>query len=172
MNDEDKTKEELIVELRKCRAKIEMLEAIIQNKQKPAPVSSDYYGTETILLVEDEESVRDIVKSILVNYGYKVLEAKNGNEALEMSKDYDGPIHLTLSDVMMPGLSGPEFVQRIQSFKPEIKVIYMSGFAEGDFVPDDVFDVLDSEATLLEKPFKPESLAGMVRATLDGGHKK
>jgi two-component system, cell cycle sensor histidine kinase and response regulator CckA len=126
--------------------------------------SVPYAGTETILLVEDEPGVRQLVQRVLSRRGYHVLDAGDVTHAFEIATEYAGPIHLLLSDVVMPGLSGPDLAKRIVAKRPEIRVLYMSGFASR----------LSSElgspsagVTILHKPFTPESLARTVRDCLD-----
>jgi two-component system cell cycle sensor histidine kinase/response regulator CckA len=123
-----------------------------------------YAGEETILLVEDEPGVRQLVQRILVGRGYAILEARDVTHATEIAAEYAGPIHLLLSDVVMPGLSGPDLAKRIVAERPEIRVLYMSGFASR----------LSSElgspnagVNILHKPFTPEGLARTVRDCLD-----
>lgn len=123
------------------------------------------HGSETILLVEDEEAVRALARSVLRSKGYKVLEAQRGNEALTISERHDGPIPLMITDVIMPQMSGPELAQRLASARPEMKVLYMSGYA-GSVVGRP--EVLDTEAALLQKPFTSEGLLRKVREILDG----
>ena len=121
-------------------------------------------GSETVLLVEDETGVRGIVQEILRSTGYIVLAASDGNEALRISGQHEGPIHLLLADVVMPGLSGPALVSRLASRRPEMRVMYISGYAEDAFVHH---GLLDPGVVFLEKPFTRETLARKVRETLD-----
>ena len=120
-------------------------------------------GTGTILLTEDEDEVRALAREILEMCGYTVLAAANGQEALDLAAAHDGPIHLLLTDVVMPGLSGGEVAQRMRELRPGIKVIFMSGY------PDDAIvqhGVLDAEQAFVQKPFSIEDLSGRVRAIL------
>ncbi|MCL4502494.1 MAG: PAS domain S-box protein, partial [Deltaproteobacteria bacterium] len=121
-------------------------------------------GSETILLVEDEEILRKLLKNALEINGYKVLEAHNGREAIEFCEQYSEPIHLMLTDVVMPQMSGRELAQRLMRLRPEIKVLYMSGYAE-----DVLFrqGVLDASLTFLQKPFRQHELTVKVRQVLD-----
>src|SRR5262249_54831135 len=121
-------------------------------------------GSETVLLVEDEAGVRWVAQEILRSTGYIVLAASDGNEALRISGKHEGPIHLLLTDVVMPVLSGPALVSRLASRRPEMRVMYISGYAEDAFVHH---GLLDPGVVFLEKPFTPETLARKVRETLD-----
>jgi PAS domain S-box-containing protein len=123
-------------------------------------------GTETILLAEDQEGVRNMTKKILERCGYKVLAAEAPEVALRMARDYRGPIHLLLTDVVMPGMSGPELVERVIPVRPDTAILYMSGYTDDQLQHH---GVLDSDITLIEKPFTASRLAGMVRTVLDRG---
>jgi PAS domain S-box-containing protein len=124
-----------------------------------------YRGIETILLVEDEEGVRRFAHQVLVDHGYTVLEAQYGSEALQTCLDYQGPIHLLLTDIVMPkGMSGRMLAQKVRSLTPEIKVLYTSGYI------DDVIarhGVLEPNAPFLQKPFNPHDLLEKVREVLN-----
>jgi len=122
-------------------------------------------GTETILLVEDSTGVRSLMRYALQQKGYSVLEAKHGREALEISGQHVGPIHLLLTDLVMPGLSGPQVVAQLESDRPDMRVLYMSGYSE-DMWGDQ--RILDGEHRMLQKPFPPDVLAKTVREVLDG----
>jgi len=121
-------------------------------------------GRETILLVEDEPAVRGLVHETLRLHGYTVLEARHGIEALLTSAKYVGPIHLLLTDVVMPQMSGPEVAEKILTVRPGIKVLYMSGYPDHP-----VFDQggMSCQTGFLPKPFSPPVLAQKVREVLD-----
>jgi len=121
-------------------------------------------GTETILLVEDAEPLRALIKEILTNCGYKVLEAENGNEAVRIARDFSGAIHLLLTDVIMPGMGGEQLAAKLSHFLPEMKVLYMSGYPNDGIVRS---GFLANGVALLEKPFTREILARNVRQVLD-----
>ncbi len=121
-------------------------------------------GTETILLVEDEASVRSLVSGVLEQGGYKVLLARNGEDALVVSEQHKGPIHLLLTDVVMPEMGGPELAEHLRPFHRKMKVLYMSGYTDDSIVHH---GVLSSSATFLQKPFTPDILAQKVREVLD-----
>ncbi|MFN7971936.1 MAG: PAS domain S-box protein [Acidobacteriota bacterium] len=119
-------------------------------------------GTETILLVEDEEMVRAVAVSILRRHGYTVLPAQNGGEALLLCEQHPDPIQLLLTDVMLPVSNGPEVAARLRKLRPELRVVYMSGYAGDALPPQGTLD-----APLVEKPFTPETLLSQIRRTLD-----
>jgi PAS domain S-box-containing protein len=121
-------------------------------------------GSETILLVEDEPTVRDVATRVLINQGYFVLAAANGEEALALAETVGGAIDLVLTDVVMPDLGGPELVARLQAKWPEIRAVYMSGYAEGDKIRA---EIQDPKTSFLQKPFSADSLVPMVREVLD-----
>jgi len=122
-------------------------------------------GRETILLLEDEDMVRAVAGDTLRQCGYTVIEARHGDEALELSGRLSGPIDLMISDVVMPGASGPEVVARVVRERPGTKVLYVSGHPERGLAPG---RTLDPNTPLLQKPFTPEVLARTVRGVLDG----
>ncbi len=121
-------------------------------------------GSETLLLVEDEDSVRGLARRILEGRGYRVLEAEDAQQALEVADAFAEPIHLLLTDLVMPGLSGRELAERLQPERPDMKVLYMSGYSDHAVLRD---QTLNSGANFLHKPFTPESLASRVRDILD-----
>ncbi len=122
------------------------------------------HGTETILLVEDESGVRGLLSGALRLQGYTVLEAQDGTEALTMSGQYAKPIHLLLTDMVMPRMNGREVVARLAPERPEMKILYMSGYAEDAWAHH---KLLVGARPLLQKPFLPDTLIRMVREVLD-----
>jgi PAS domain S-box-containing protein len=121
-------------------------------------------GSETILLVEDDDQVRAVAREILSRSGYHVVEARNAGEALLHSEKYDGKIHLLVSDVVMPQMSGPELANRLASSRPDMKVLCMSGYTDDSIVRH---GVLDARVAYLQKPITPESLTIKVREVLE-----
>jgi len=121
-------------------------------------------GSETVLLVEDEDSVRAVARESLRRHGYAVLEAACAEDALAVSGDYDGEIELLLTDVVMPGLSGRALADRLASARPGTKVLYMSGYTDAAIVQH---GVLEPGLNYLQKPFTPDILAHKVRQVLD-----
>jgi CheY-like chemotaxis protein len=122
-------------------------------------------GSETILLVEDEEGVRRLARGILERYGYHVLLARDGAEAVALCHGHRGEIHLMVTDVIMPGMGGAESAELIQHMRPEMKVLFMSGYADRAVTQH---LVLDADTPYLQKPFTPAVLARKVRDVLDG----
>ena len=120
-------------------------------------------GTETVLLVEDEDSVRQLVRETLESRGYRVLEAANGQDALALAAGHSDPIHLVITDVVMPGLSGHELVQQLQPARPTLKVLYLSGYAQDAF-PGTA--AAEAQKAFLQKPFTLQNLSRKVREVL------
>ena len=121
-------------------------------------------GSENVLVVEDEPTIRSIVAQVLDQLGYTVLQAANGHEALWVASDHaKDPIDLLLTDVVMPSMGGPELAQRMRETHPELRALYMSGYG-----PLLTREDLEPDAHFMEKPFTPVDLAHRVRETLDG----
>lgn len=119
---------------------------------------------ETILLVDDEDGLRDLAQEILEAHGYRVLVARDGAEALTLAQDHAGPIDLLLTDVVMPKLSGRQVAEQLASGRPAMRVLYMTGYT------DDVAlrqGLAQATAALLPKPFTPDRLLRRVREVLD-----
>jgi two-component system cell cycle sensor histidine kinase/response regulator CckA len=143
----------------------------VEAEDRPDPPSLDIVeparGSETILLVEDEHAVRGVASRILMNHGYFVLAASNAEEAMALAEQVDGEIDLVLTDVVMPDLPGTELVNRLLARWPAMKVVFMSGYAEGDKLQLEV-----TRRSFLQKPFSAESLSLTVREVLDAGSKR
>ncbi len=131
-------------------------------REKPPPCPG---GCETVLLVEDEQGVRDIARAFLEDLGYRVLEADCPASALELVAAHPEPIHLLLTDVVMPGMSGRDLAQRLIPTRPRLKVLYMSGYTANTIAHR---GVLDQGVQFISKPFTHAELANKVRAVLDG----
>jgi two-component system, cell cycle sensor histidine kinase and response regulator CckA len=116
---------------------------------------------ETVLVAEDEEGVRQLAIESLERRGYRVLSAASGEQALAIAGNYDGTIHLLLTDVVMPGMKGPELAERMRAMRPGIRVLLMSGYAADVVTPNDL-----RQAALLSKPFAPSALLAAVRDSL------
>ena len=132
----------------------------------PPPVARP--AEETILLVEDEEMVRELVRQLLVQQGYTVLTASGGAEALTICQRHTGPIHLLLTDVVMPQMSGRELSIFLASIRPETRVLYMSGYTDDAIVHH---GVLEPGTAFIQKPFTPEALEATIRKVLGSPRK-
>jgi two-component system cell cycle sensor histidine kinase/response regulator CckA len=143
-----------------CFPRVELEEDSID---QPAPPSGSTQGSETILLVEDEAAVRSVAARVLGNQGYTVVQAANGAEALGRLDELEGKVDLILTDVVMPDMGGLELTGRVREQRPDLKVLYMSGYAEGDKLQPK----MNSEHSFLQKPFSAESLTLKVREVLD-----
>ncbi len=128
----------------------------------PAPLQKTG-SYETVLVVEDEEVVRDLICAVLTEEGYHVLCAESGADALRQSEEFGGPIHLLVSDVIMPHMNGPEVAARVHQTRPETKILYVSGYSDNDIGRD---NVLDLSFELLQKPFTPQALARKVHSVI------
>ncbi len=117
-----------------------------------------------MLLVEDEEGVRSLSRQVLQGCGYTVLEARDGAEALRLCAEHEGPVHLLVTDVVMPQFGGRILAERLMGVKPGMKVLYLSGYTDDAVVRH---GVLEAETAFLQKPFTPGILAQKVREVLD-----
>jgi CheY-like chemotaxis protein len=121
-------------------------------------------GSETVLIAEDEAPVRALAERLLRRQGYTVLSAKDGDEALRAAQRHAGPVHLLLSDVVMPGLTGPELAEKLAAQRPQMRVLYISGYAEDAVLRR---GKLGAGIAFLPKPFTRARLLRKVRETLD-----
>jgi CheY-like chemotaxis protein len=121
-------------------------------------------GTETVLVAEDEDGVRGVVTRILSRQGYRVLAASNGVEALRLASGHGAPIHLLLTDMVMPEMGGRDLIERLSSSRPELRIMCMSGYTEDEVLRS----APDSRHAFIGKPFTAETLATSVRRVLDG----
>ena len=131
----------------------------------PAPVSAaeTLRGTETVLVVEDQPEVRKLTLAMLESQGYRLLEAASGSEALSLCERYPEPIHLLITDVVMPGMTGRELAMRLLALRPSLKTLYTSGYTANTIAHE---GVLDPGVAYLPKPFSPAQLAAKVREVL------
>jgi two-component system, cell cycle sensor histidine kinase and response regulator CckA len=135
----------------------------VERRESTAALSAGLRGFETILLVEDEEMVRALAQAILERNGYTVLAMKHVHDALSVAQDGSRTIHLLLTDTIMPGMNGPELAKRIQTLRPEVKVLLMSGYTNKAFLSTAAWE---PGAAFLQKPFTPQTLAHKVREIL------
>jgi len=122
------------------------------------------FASETVLLVEDQEMLRSLARRVLESRGYTVLDAGYGDEALRLAQAHAGPIHLLLTDVVMPNMSGPELARRFTPLRPEARVLYVSGYSADERTLEQVGE---GSGSFLAKPFTPHALAAKVREVLD-----
>ncbi len=122
-------------------------------------------GSETVLIVEDEPQILLLAKRILEHYGYKTVGAGSPGRALSLLKKHRGPLHLLLTDVIMPNMTGPELKARVEALYPGIKSVFMSGYTAEVIAQR---GLLDKRLAFIQKPFTVQDLAGMVRRLLDG----
>ncbi len=140
------------------RACAEAAEALVAAEERPL------HGTETVLLVEDEEAILGFGHAILTQYGYTVLTARTPGEALALARRHEGPIHLLITDVVMPEMNGKELKNRLATLLPDLKVLYMSGYTANVIAHH---GIIDEGVHFLAKPFSPKSLARIVRDILE-----
>jgi DNA-binding NtrC family response regulator len=130
------------------------------------PPAATLRGSETILLVEDDEQVRGLARAVLNRSGYHVLDAANAGDALLICESFTATIHLMVTDVVMPRITGRALAERLRPLRPEMKVLYMSGYASHSIVRH---GILDADIAFLQKPITPDALLLKVRQTLGGG---
>ncbi len=132
----------------------------------PTPRPEAYEGGETILLAEDQESVRSFTRTVLGKLGYTVLTAADGEQAIQLAARHPGPIHLLLTDVVLPGMNGKMIFERLLVLRPEMKVIFLSGYT-AEVIAER--GLLEAGLTFVQKPFSPGALALKIRQVLDNG---
>ena len=147
------------------RVYLPIVEQAISPQKAPKISTPVLGGSETVLLAEDQPSIRTVLREFLESEGYKVLEAQNGNEALEIAKHYIGSIDVLVTDVIMPQVRGLELAKRVTELHPDICVIFMSGYSE-DALLENRF-LSQKNTILIQKPFDPEDLAQKIRESLD-----
>jgi DNA-binding NtrC family response regulator len=132
----------------------------------PAVETVELKPVETILLAEDESGIRALMRKILQKQGYEVLEAEGGQEAIAIAASYPGHIHLLLTDVVMPGMNGGQLAAELKTQRPDLRVLYMSGYTGNDLA---AFEPLPADAEFLQKPFSLAALLEKVRGVLSRG---
>jgi PAS domain S-box-containing protein len=142
---------------------LQRAKGIVETEGASRPPAANLHGKETILLVEDQPEIRELVRTILQLHGYRVLEAANADEALFRSDGWVGAVHLMLTDVIMPGMSGWDLANRLKPRRPEMKVVYMSGYSAraspGEFQ--------EAGIDYIQKPFSPDDLVLKIREVLE-----
>jgi YesN/AraC family two-component response regulator len=137
----------------------------IQEFEAEARAEEDLQGNETILLVEDEEIVRRPLRHIFIRKGYKLLEAREGKEALEICRENPGPLAMMITDIIMPRMNGLELADRALEIRPDLKVLYISGYHSRS---RSCLERLEPGRNFLRKPFTPREILKKVREILDG----
>jgi two-component system, cell cycle sensor histidine kinase and response regulator CckA len=143
------------------------LPSVDQSVEQPQWVADrdhQYAGTETILLVEDDDVVRRLVCEVLTSNGYRILEAKSGKAALSICRSHAGVIHLLLTDVIMPAMGGRELKDKVTNLCPDVKILFMSGYTDDSVANRGIYD---ADFAFIEKPFTPDGLARRVREVLE-----
>jgi len=146
------------------RVCLPLLEQTVGTRRVPKSSIPFVSGRETVLLAEDQPSIRAALCECLESKGYKILEAQNGIQALEISEQYPGSIDVLVTDVIMPQVRGLELAKRVSEFRPDICVIFMSGYSEDALLENRLLS--QKNTTLIQKPFDPEELAQMIRESL------
>jgi len=134
----------------------------LQSVSRPVEEARNLGGTETVLVVEDEDALREVTRRILAEQGYEVLTCANGPDAIKLAEKHGGSIDLLLTDVVLPKMLGNEIATRVQALIPGLPVLYMSGYAQAV-----LGSTLGDEITLLEKPFSEQQLLVKVRSSID-----
>jgi PAS domain S-box-containing protein len=143
---------------------LRQLRDVVEESPRPAAYSAPPQGSETVLVVEDEEILLELIRDALEMHGYQVLAAHNGMEAMELSRQYSAPIHLMLTDVVMPHKNGRELAEYLSPLHPEMKILYMSGYTEDAMV---VRGLVEAALPFIQKPFPPMDLVRKVREMID-----
>ncbi len=136
----------------------------IERAAKSNHKSADIHGVETVLVVEDEETLRDVTRIVLKQYGYTVLEAAHGEEAYQQFLAHRDQIDLIVTDVIMPGMNGRQLIEQVREIRAELKVLFMSGYTDDAFIKH---EILKKEVAFIHKPFSPTQLLQKIRDLLD-----
>jgi CheY-like chemotaxis protein len=141
-----------------------LAEQAVEKQTRSAVATNSLKGSETILVVEDEASLRDLIRTLLAESGYRVLDTGGGPQALEIARQHQESIHLLLTDVVLPGISGTTLADEIVKQRPEVKVLFMSGYIGHHAATQ---GMLEAGTLLLQKPFEAEVLRYKVREALN-----
>jgi len=141
-----------------------VVEEMVGTVREEEAQAKDIHGNETVLVIEDDDQVREIARGSLSSYGYNVILAGKSEEALSISSGYNGFIHIAVIDVVMPGMNGQELAEKLRLQRPQMKVLYMSGYTDNTIVH---YGVLERGVPFIQKPFSPEKLVEKVREVLD-----
>jgi len=167
VKDEKKTKKELIEELQYLRKRLSELEAgQIKDTMRNEKNLDQLRGNETILVVDDNDLFRKFIVHTLNLLGYHTFEAESSKKAIEIIEKKHSHIDLMLTDIVMPDMSGRELAEHLKTFRPKIKMIFMSGYAEDIVVHREVFTIIDKGSSFLKKPFSPFELAEKIKHKL------
>jgi CheY-like chemotaxis protein len=146
------------------KAYLPRVDDAVARDEEPAPLVEAKTGSETVLLAEDDEAVRELNREILEEFGYHVLEGRDPQAALEAGGRYEGAIHLLLTDMVMPGMTGRQLADRLRASRPGIRVLFVSGYTNDVVVRS---GDLDEGMAFLQKPFTPDQLARKLRELLE-----
>jgi PAS domain S-box-containing protein len=141
-----------------------VIEADLRGRASDDSPAASHRGSEVVLLVEDEDAVRVLTRRLLERHGYTVLEARDGRDAVRVAAQYPQPIHIVVTDMVMPEMGGREVFEALRAIRPDLRVLYTSGYTDDEIVRR---GLLDTAAAFLEKPFTEASLGAAVRAVLD-----
>lgn len=161
------TKKELIEEILVLQKRVAELESQqLSHTLANEKALDELRGSETLLVVDDNEIFRKFILHTLNLLGYKTLEAENADDAIRLIHDNEGAIDLILTDIVMPDMTGKELAEQLKPYLSNVKLVYMSGYAEDMVVHKDVFQVMDDGARFLKKPFSPIELAETIKHEL------
>jgi len=163
MTDDTRSRQELLDELNALRRENEKLkQAFSETEQSISKGSAPPPGSETILIVDDNEHTRSIVADMVEELGYSPLVAATSGDAIDWFMNTEKKIDLIISDIVMPEGDGPDMIAKILKIKPDIKVIFMSGYAEDEIVHDSVYKIQGSSAAFMKKPFTLAELKSLL----------
>ncbi len=164
MTDDIRSRQELVDEINALRRENETLKQTLSEKEQDKSAVSEItpYRNQTVLIVDDNENTRSIVADMVKDLGYSALTAATSGEAIDWFMNTKQRIDLILSDIVMPEGDGPDMIDKILKIKPDIKVIFMSGYAEDEIVHDSVYKIQGSSAAFMKKPFSLAELKSLL----------